>query len=178
MTVRDPEVQALIDKQAITETLMRYSRGLDRHDRAVLESIYWPDAVDDHITYRGDAKGFIDHAFEFTKDVRTSHMLLNILIELVSDTRAVSETYYIGYHDLPGAIGREDFSMGGRYLDIHEKRGNEWRIIKRVLTCDWYTRAPGTARWGEGLLAPLKTRGEQGPDDPLYRMLAEARGEG
>jgi hypothetical protein len=172
---RDPELQALLDKQAITETLMRYSRGLDRHDRAVLESVYWPDAEDDHITYVGDAKGFIDYSFAFTRDVSTSHMLLNILIELVSETRAVSETYYLGYHDMPGPIGREDFTMGGRYLDLHEKRESEWRILKRTLTCDWYARAAGTARWGEGLLAPLKTRGEHYPNDPLYRLLAEAR---
>ena len=57
---RDPELQTLLDRQAIHDVLMRYSRGLDRHDRKVLESVYWPDAVDDHITYRGDAKGFIE----------------------------------------------------------------------------------------------------------------------
>jgi len=134
---RDPEIQALLDKQAITETLMRYSRGLDRHDRKVLESVYWPDAVDDHTTYAGDVKGFIDYSFTFTKDMRTSHMLLNILIELQSDAVAHSETYYIGYHDMPSAAGRENFIMGGRYLDVFEKRGAEWRIKKRVLTCDW-----------------------------------------
>jgi SnoaL-like domain len=167
---RDPELQRLLDRQAIHDVLMRYSRGLDRHERKVLESIYWPDAVDDHITYRGDPKGFIDYSFEFTQEMRTSHMLLNNLIEFESSVRARSETYYIGYHDMPGALGREDFFMGGRYLDLMEKRGNEWRIKKRVLTCDWYSRLPSTAAWGTGILASLKTRGERYPDDPLYRV--------
>jgi hypothetical protein len=165
---RDPEIQALLDRQAITDALMRYSRGIDRHDRKTLESIYWPDAVDDHITYQGDPKGFIDYSFAFTKDMRTSHMLLNIIIEFDSTARARSETYYIGYHDMPGAVGREDFVMGGRYLDLFEKRGKEWRIKKRVLTCDWYMRAPSTSVWGSGLLENLKTRGGRYPDDPLY----------
>jgi len=166
---RDPELQTLLDRQAIHDVLMRYSRGLDRHDRKVLESVYWPDAVDDHITYRGDPKGFIEYSWEFTKDMRTSHMLLNNLIEFESALRARSETYYIGYHDMPGPLGREDFFMGGRYLDLMEKRSEQWRIKKRVLTCDWYSRSPSSAAWGTGILAALKTRGERYPDDPLYR---------
>jgi hypothetical protein len=172
-TKRDPEIQALLDKQAITECLMRYSRGIDRHDRAVLESVYWPDAEDDHITYVGDVAGFIDYSFAFTKDMRTSHMLLNILIEIDSDDCARSETYYIGYHDMQAAAGREDFVMGGRYLDFFEKRGAEWRIKKRTLTCDWYNIFPSTAIWGEGILANLKTRGERYPHDPLYRVFSQ-----
>jgi hypothetical protein len=35
MPERDPELQALLDRQAIHDVLMRYSRGLDRHDRKV-----------------------------------------------------------------------------------------------------------------------------------------------
>jgi hypothetical protein len=129
---RDPELQTLLDRQAIHDVLMRYSRGLDRHDRKVLESVYWPDAVD--------------------------------------GLRARSETYYIGYHDMPGPLGREDFFMGGRYLDLMQKRSGQWRIKKRVLTCDWYSRSPSSAAWGTGILADLKTRGERYPDDPLYRV--------
>jgi hypothetical protein len=169
-TSRDPELQQLLDRQAITTALMLYSRGIDRHDRQALEAAYWPDAIDDHITYVGDVAGFIDYSFRFTADMRTSHMLLNNLIEFESATRARSETYYIGYHDMPGAVGREDFFMGGRYLDLFEKRGRDWRILKRTLACDWYSRAPSTAQWGVGLLAGLKTRGERFPDDPLYRV--------
>jgi hypothetical protein len=162
-------LQTLLDKDAIHDCLMRYARGIDRHDRAVLASAYWPDALDDHITYVGDIPGFIDYSFAFTADMRTSHMLLNNLIEFDSETSARSETYYIGYHDLPVPTGREDFIMGGRYLDRFEKRGTEWRIKKRTLTCDWYTRSPSTAAWGTGILAALKTRGEHGSADPLYR---------
>ena len=168
MPERDPEIQRLLDCQAIHNCLMRYSRGLDRRDRKVTESIYWPDAVDDHITYSGDVRGFLEYSFKFMEGMRTSHMLLNNLIDFDSPTLARSETYYIGYHDIPGPVGREDFFMGGRYLDVMEKRGSEWRIKKRVLTCDWYTRAPSVATWGSGLLESLKTRGEPGPDDPLY----------
>lgn len=171
---RDPAIQELLDRQAIHDALMRYSRGIDRHERKLLESIYWPDAEDNHITYVGDVAGFIDYSFAFTADMRTSHMLLNNLVEFDSPVRARSETYYIGYHDMPGATGREDFLMGGRYLDLFEKRESEWRIAKRTLTCDWYMRAPSTAAWGTGILANLKTRGERYPDDPLYRVFADA----
>ena len=37
------QIQALLDKQAITETLMRYARAIDRRDPELLRSIYWPE---------------------------------------------------------------------------------------------------------------------------------------
>jgi hypothetical protein len=172
MTSSD-KLQQLLDKEAIREKLMSYSRGVDRHDRDLLLSVYWPDAEDDHILYKGDPEGFADFSFEFTKNVPTSHMLLNNLIAFDSPASAQSETYYLGYHNLPTEDGgTNDFLMGGRYLDLFEKRGDEWRIKKRVLTCDFYTVAPSTAQWGEGLLAPLKTRGAHGQADPLYWALS------
>ena len=40
-------VQALLDKQAIKDQLMLYSRSMDRRDFDLANSVYWPDAVDD-----------------------------------------------------------------------------------------------------------------------------------
>jgi hypothetical protein len=67
----DPELQALLDRQAIHDVLMRYSRGLDRHERKVLESVYWPDAVDDHITYRGDRAPSAARTSSWAVDIST-----------------------------------------------------------------------------------------------------------
>ena len=44
----DPAVQALLDKQEITELLTRYLRSVDRGDVATLGSCYLPGATEDH----------------------------------------------------------------------------------------------------------------------------------
>jgi len=45
---RDPEIQALLDKQTITEVLTRYLRSVDRGDVETLRECYLPGAVEDH----------------------------------------------------------------------------------------------------------------------------------
>nr|QQZ49247.1 nuclear transport factor 2 family protein [Phenylobacterium glaciei] len=56
----DPQVQALIDKQAITEVLFNYCRAVDRADIALLTSCYHDDATEDHGgTFSGSAADYI-----------------------------------------------------------------------------------------------------------------------
>jgi hypothetical protein len=172
----DPnEIRALLDKQAITEVLSYYSRGIDRKDPQLLvDKVYWPDATDDHILYKGDIPGLLEFNAKFTVGMPTMHFLGNVLIDLLSATCAFSETYYIAFHDMPsdkpGGKVRMDLTLGGRYLDRLEKRGKDWRIIERTVAVDWYTQQPGTADWDTGLLANLRTRGRAKPHDPLYRL--------
>jgi hypothetical protein len=40
----------LADREAIKHCVLRYCRGLDRLDEAMLREVYWPEAIDDHIT--------------------------------------------------------------------------------------------------------------------------------
>src|SRR5262245_50033921 len=111
------EIRALLDKQAITEILMRYSRATDRKDfQALREYVYWPDAADDHVLYVGDIPGLIEFNTKFTVDMPTTHFLGNILIEFQSGAHAFAETYYLAFHDMPGEGGRQDMMLIGRYL--------------------------------------------------------------
>ena len=163
-------VQSLLDKQAITEVLTRYSRSMDRRDWGLARSVYWLDAADDHMNYQGDVEGFLGFAAEFLVDMPTMHFLGNMLIDLESAIRAFSETYFIAYHNLPGEKGREDLILWGRYLDALEKRNGEWKISARTLALDAFSRTPGTSEWDRGMFANLRTRGGAKPDDPLYRL--------
>jgi SnoaL-like domain len=169
-------LRALIEKQAITEQLMRYSRAVDRHDIALFRSVYWPDADDDHLLYEGDLEGLVKFAFGFTEDMPTQHLLGNILIELADETNAYSETYYQAFHDMPTETGpRENLVLQGRYIDHFQKRQNEggewqWRIAHRSVALDCYTRFPATSEWQSGMFANIKTRGGFKPNDPLYKV--------
>ena len=59
-----PDVQRLLDRQAISDCVHRYSRGLDRHDDAMVASCYWDDAIDEHGPFTGSPDEFIAWALE------------------------------------------------------------------------------------------------------------------
>src|SRR6266702_2207464 len=75
------EIQRLLDKQAITEVLYRYSRGVDRCDRSTLATVYWPDAQDDHMIFQGSGDALLDYLSTAVLHMRTQHRLANILIQ-------------------------------------------------------------------------------------------------
>jgi hypothetical protein len=164
------KLQALVDRQEIGDVLRRYCRAIDRRDRALLKQVYWPDAVDDHATFRGTAAEFIDYAFAHTQGMTTSHMIANILIDFDGATKAFSECYFAAYHNFAAGAGRMDRTVGGRYLDHFEKRGDRWAISRRTVCIDWYVEQPATSVWDSGRYANLPARGGAKPDDPLYRL--------
>jgi hypothetical protein len=166
----DAELRALCDKQAITETLFRYSRAVDRRDTDLLRRVYWPDAIDDHAVFKGNVEEFIAYSLPFLEGVVTQHLVHNILIELTGPNEAFSEAYFAGFHDFPDGDGRLERVVGGRYLDRHERRGDEWRIIHRTLAIDWYNERPGNSVWESGRYANLPHRAAPKPHDPLYKL--------
>jgi hypothetical protein len=163
-------IQALLDKQSISEVLMRYCRAVDRRDADLMRTVYWPDAVDDHAVFKGNVEEFLAYAFPFMEGVVSAHTISNVLIDLCAADTAFSECYFSGFHDFPADHGRLERTVGGRYLDLHERRGGEWRIKSRTLAIDWYTERPGTSVWDRGRYANLENRGGIKPNDPLYRL--------
>ena len=55
-------MQALIDKDAIRDLVLAYSRGVDRQDFALLRSLYTPDGVEDNHAglFTGSASDYVD----------------------------------------------------------------------------------------------------------------------
>ncbi len=164
------DIQSLVDRESIRDVLVRYCRGIDRCDEAVLRSAYWPDATDDHGSFNGNAWEFAEYVIPALQTMRlTMHQISNVTIELDGD-RAKAETYCVAYHLIPGAEGDDEMVVGGRYLDTLERRSGEWRILARVYVMDWNRNGKATARWEGGLYSALKTRGARFPDDPSYSL--------
>ena len=163
-------LQALIDKQAISEVLAGYCRAIDRRDADLMRRLYWEDAVDDHAVFSGNVEAFINYSFPFLEGVVTHHSISNILIDLIGPEAAFSECYFSALHDFPATEGRLERTVGGRYLDAHEQRRGQWRIKSRTLVIDWYAERAGTSVWDRGRYANLPNRGAPKPDDPLYRL--------
>ncbi len=158
------------DRLAIMDVLCRYARGIDRCDLDTLLGVWWPGATADFGQGIGDAAEWSTATVAALKAMlRTQHMLGNMIIDITGD-RADSETYCRAYHEAETFDGRVEIVVGGRYLDVLEKRGGAWRILTRRYVMDWNTNTPSTARWDEGLYATLTRRGGRFPDDPLYTL--------
>jgi SnoaL-like domain len=131
----DAESAALLrelkDRQEIYDCIMRYCRGIDRLDRAMLLSAYHADAIDDHGVYVGGIEGFADHVFKlhFGMQHFTQHHITNHRCELDGDV-AHTESYY-----LFRCLNREKpyyCHSSGRYIDRFERREGKWAIAERI----------------------------------------------
>ena len=165
------EVQALLDKQAITEVVMRYARGYDRLDLATLEGVYWEDAEEDFGMRKqgGRVKEFLEFREQMDEQfISQQHHISNILIDLHGDL-AKGESSYI-YHALfHSPNGDMELLMGGRYIDQFEKRNGEWRILKRVRLADWNKTSLSESNWNASLTMGAD-RGAKFPDDKFYSL--------
>ena len=156
------------DRLAIMDRLCRYARGIDRCDVETLLDVFWPGAIADFGQGPGDAADWARATVgALAGMLRTQHMLGNMIIDVAGD-RAEAETYCRAFHEIEGPEGRIAMVVGGRYLDVLEKRGGEWRIASRRYVMDWNSNAPSTAIWDDGLYATLTRRGARFPEDPLY----------
>jgi hypothetical protein len=129
-------LQELVDRQAIHDVLMSYSRGVDRLDRELILSVYHSDATDDHGVFIGGPTEFADWVIGMHTRLHLSHQhcQFNSTIDLDGDV-AHAETYYmfIGMN----RSGEPLAMSGGRYLDRFERRDGRWAIAARVCLRDW-----------------------------------------
>ncbi len=132
------DAETLAIKQACSDTLARYARGVDRCDPDLVASTYHADAYDDHGGYQGDAAGFVAWVKPTVMDAFTCtmHKLGNQLI-VVEDGRAYAETYAVAHHVLGDAPVPTDMIMGVRYVDELEDRGDGWKIADRRMSFEW-----------------------------------------
>lgn len=160
----------LADREAIRDCFTRYGRAIDRCDRALLASVFWPDA---HLEFEGLVEGPVAEYLKSTAVAteqhmeQTAHLLGNMLIDIDGD-KATSESYVLAFHRLPGEQGAFDLLLGGRYLDTLDKRNDEWRIGSRKLVCDWFREFPDSADWEKGFFGLKMTSGGRFPSDRSY----------
>lgn len=169
------EAQLMADHFRIRQVLERYCRGIDRLDAALIDSVYWPEATDDHGVYSGPGRDFSAFIIPMLRDGfdATMHVLgqSNIRVEGV---RAAADTYFQAYHRRAAYGGIAIDIAAGRYADVFEKRGDEWRISDRVVVMDWTDTRQGLEGAAFGL--DIFTTGRRDRDDPSYRAYRDALG--
>ena len=188
-----PSLQTIADELAIRNVLGKYCRAIDRTDKEMLKTVYHPDGIDDHGVFVGNAHEFADMIIDRIRANTeygfhtVSHSTVN-----VRGNFAMAETYYSGYHRIAGgqatmsfmgpayaeARAREgnldqphEYTCGGRYIDLFEKRNGEWRILHRRITNEWGRTAPTMIDWSEGEVKHFNLPGTRDRSDPYYALL-------
>ncbi|MDE2597934.1 MAG: nuclear transport factor 2 family protein [Sphingomonadales bacterium] len=155
MSASDPALQTLLDKDAIRDLVLLYSRAIDRKDIELLRDLYTEDATDTHgDSFDGPADGycqFIEKSLPYMP--YSGHHVCNHLIAVDGDV-ASGEVYALAWHLIPSREGtREEDFMAVRYIDNYRRCADgKWRFSKRVVTYDFKLRRPfdGGGTFGQG----------------------------
>ena len=104
-------VAALLDRQAISDCLVRYARGVDRLDQDLIRSAFWEDAHDAHGQIAGSVDDFLASWWprQSAREV-AQHLLANQAIELGADAAekvVLGDTFmeFFNSHTHPTGVG-------------------------------------------------------------------------
>jgi hypothetical protein len=155
-------VARLVAVEGIRQAVLRYCRGVDRLDVAVMQSAYLPGAVDDHGVYVGDAAAFCERVVASHRGYdATMHCVLNHAVEVDGPDAARGEAYVVTYVLRTAADGtRWRDTWWGRYVDRYGVHDGRWGIAHRVCVHEFTEAAP----LGPAMDKPLELF-RQGSDD-------------
>lgn len=146
------ELKALVEREKIRDCIARLARGEDRRDAALIRASYWPDSTSDYGVFEGSFDAYLAWVVPGSPAIPvTQHVLGQSVIELDGDTVRV-ETHVISYHRVNMGQEERDTVVGGRYLDVMEKRGGEWRIARRTMLYDWFQDYGRSIDWSQGVM--------------------------
>jgi SnoaL-like domain len=170
----EKQLRFLLDREAIRDVLMRYCYGADRCDESMLQSVYWPDATDDHGVFSGTVSEYIPYLLKAAGQMdQMQHLVGNMLIRNTVDA-ASCESYFVAYHRAKNEYGKTiDMVVGGRYLDELQQRSGEWRIIRRKVVFDWFRNFEDSADWSRGFNGTGVGMGGRVPNDPSVKHFSK-----
>jgi SnoaL-like domain len=140
----------LLDKEAIRELVLLYSRGVDRKDIELLKTLYTKDATDDHGDhFKGRADAYIGFLAKSLPGLLAGgHFVCNHLIA-VDGATAEGEVYALAYHIFPdGKGGTVQDIAGVRYIDRYAKEDGRWLFSNRIVRFDFREIRPAATPVG------------------------------
>ena len=128
--------RTLLDQMAIRDLVMRYCRGCDRRDFALVRALYHDDAIDDHGSmFKGNPDDFVAWLPQAMAPWElTIHSISNSLI-VVDGDYAEGEHHARAYHRTHPPE-RKEYIVYGRYLDKYARRDGAWKFLHRSLVFD------------------------------------------
>jgi 3-phenylpropionate/cinnamic acid dioxygenase small subunit len=131
-------LQSLLDRQEISDLLVRYTTALDAKDWELLESCFTKSPVFVHPG--GRLVGFTEilarTSAALTPLTITQHLLGNLVVEVNGDTARAS-CYFRAQHVRTGTPGGDTYIIAGRYIDTLSRTSLGWKIAERVQSYMW-----------------------------------------
>ncbi|HEY8216673.1 MAG TPA: nuclear transport factor 2 family protein [Acidimicrobiia bacterium] len=166
-------VSELLAKQAITEVIYGYCRGLDRMDRDLALATWHAGGTADYgPIFRGTGAEFVDWVWQaHASFVAHSHQVTNILIEVdLGNDRARSESYVtVALRTAPLDGSVMDIVGRGRYVDRWSRRDGRWAIDHRRYIDDFQAVHPMAVT---EVTDRSSATGVRGPEDASYDVLS------
>lgn len=161
--------RALLDRIALTELVMRYCRGIDRRDYALVRSLYHDDAIDDHgAMFCGGPDAFVAWLPSMMAHWEaTIHSIHNSVFAIEGD-HAEGEHQVTAFHRTAGP-DRQEYVVWGRYLDRYARRDGVWKFLHRALVFDHGTVRP-VEEAGFAVLGADAAHGRADRDDPSWTL--------
>ncbi|MCK6563177.1 MAG: nuclear transport factor 2 family protein [Dehalococcoidia bacterium] len=141
----DSRLQQLVDRQAISDTVIRYATGIDMRDSVLYRSCFTDEVYFDFTSFSGGQAAVLpadlwvarvaEALWGFTA---TQHISTNHVITLNGD-EAVCVSYMQAQHYLPNDETVSTITLGGYYTNTLVRTAEGWRISRCVLTVTWET---------------------------------------
>ena len=159
----------LVDRQAITDVVLRYCRGIDRLDLELVRDCYHADATDEHGTFIGTRDEYVDWvAGVLTRFTGTMHVVANQLIEVRRRRRRTARpTAWRTTGVIRPTTIAATSPPGSATSTASQRRDGEWRIARRVAVREWTHVVPAEQQ----LVIPPERDGRRGRrdrDDAAY----------
>lgn len=135
--------EELVDRARITDHVLKYATGIDRHQWDLYRSIFADEIVMDFSSWSGQPAAPMA-ADDWVAGVRatlepfdaTQHVLTNFVVEVDGDT-ATCTCYMAAHHHLVTGDLREMHSIGGFYVHQIRRNGDGWLIHRTQLNVTW-----------------------------------------
>ena len=163
-TMPGDTLATMVAKDRIRELVLLYSRGINRKDFDLLESLYTADATDSHgRSFYSSIKVFVSRLREVLPVQRGSSLFVCNHLIAVNGDLGEGEVYALSYHFLPDDSGGwTEHQMRLRYIDKYRQEDGSWLFASRVLVIDHHATRP----------VPAPEPAKAG-DDPSYDILED-----
>ena len=159
-------LRRLADEAELRALSATYTRGLDRHDRDLVRSVFADDATTHYGTFRGGPDEMADMAMRALSAYRaTQHFLGQVNLTIDGD-QATGEVYFQAFHQ--HATEGFDRFICGRYIDRYRRTDDGWRMTHRTEVVDWTRTEPIADDYF--IRRPETVRGTRDVNDLSYRI--------
>lgn len=130
----------LRDRELIKDIYARYAYAIDSIDPELLRSVFHPDAVIVGTMEEGNVEDYIAGTVDslYAYDI-TMHFRGNQYVDFEHSDKAFVETWVVAWHVEPKDSPIDTLVLAIRYQDDVVRYGDEWRIMRRVVSRQWHT---------------------------------------